>query len=175
MSNCKHPISRATRTSGVLAVVAATLAALFSFNVERAGATSWSGVEPLVSKRADVVRALGQPVEEGRGAETTLKFKVAGGVVTVAFVDAKFVANKKLSPDVEGTVLQIVLQHENSTITPESMNLKGKDGFEREDRKGGQTVYRNLRDGLAYTFLNGKLQTTRYMPSAEQYGKARVK
>ena len=93
-------------------------------------------------------------------------------MVTVAFVTARFVANKKLSRDLEGTVLQIILQHDNSNDTPESLGLKDKRGFEREERQGA-TVYSNMKEGIIYTFYGGKLKTTRYTPSSEQLGRAR--
>ncbi|HEX8920309.1 MAG TPA: hypothetical protein VF766_02455 [Pyrinomonadaceae bacterium] len=132
-------------------------------------AMDWNGIEPLKSRRADVERILGQPIA---GQDGTLHFKVMGGKVTVSFVNARFVATKKLSPEVEGTVLQIVLQHESSSETPESMGLVGNSNFEREDTQGG-TLFRNLKDGIAYTFFQGRLKTTRYSPSSKQLGKVR--
>jgi hypothetical protein len=154
--------------------VSASLA--FAFLVilsSTAMAMDWNGIEPLKSRRADVERILGQPLPPGQaGQDGTLHFKVMGGKVTVTFVNAHFVTSKKLSPDVEGTVLQIVLQHESSSETPESMGLVGNSNFEREDTQGG-IIFRNLRDGIAYTFFQGKLKTTRYSPSSKQLGKAR--
>jgi hypothetical protein len=129
-------------------------------------AAEWHGLTPLKSRRADVERELGKPMS-GETASGALNFKVAGGMVTVTFVTAKFAQTKKLSPEVEGTVLLIVLQHENSSDTPESINLVNKSGFTREE-KGVMAVYTNQRDGLTYTFFNGRLKTTRYAPSAEQ-------
>ena len=111
-------------------------------------------------------RALGNPLP-GDTASGALNFKVAGGMVTVTFVTAKFAQTKKLSPDVEGTVLLIVLQHENSSDTPESVNLVNKSGFTREE-KGVMNVYTNQKDGITYTFFNGRLKTTRYAPAADQ-------
>ena len=134
-------------------------------------AATWNGIEPLKSRRADVERALGKPVMDQPGQEGTLQFKVAGGLVTVTFVNAHFVANKKLSPELEGTVLQIVLQHDNASDTPESLGLPKKSDFQHEDIKGG-TIYRNLKDGIVYTFLGGKLITTRYSPSGDQFARA---
>jgi hypothetical protein len=52
------------------------------------------------------------------------------------------------------------------------MRLVDNKNFEREDRQGG-TVFRNLKDGIAYTFFNGRLKTTRYSASATQLGRAR--
>lgn len=138
-----------------------------------APAASWNNIEPLKSRRADVEQALGRPLRDQPGQEGTLQFKVAGGTVTIAFVTARFVANKKLSRELEGTVLQIILQHDNSNDTPESLGLKDKRGFEREERQGGAVIYSNLRDGIVYTFYNGRLKTTRYTPSSEQLARAR--
>jgi hypothetical protein len=59
------------------------------------------------------------------------------------------------------------LQHENSSDTPESVGLLNKSGFTREE-KGVMAVYTNQRDGITYTFFNGRLKTTRYAPSADQ-------
>lgn len=161
------------RVRRVWASAIASIAALLIFAPDAAAAASWNDIEPLKSRRADVERALGRPLKDQPGQEGTLQFKVAGGTVTIAFVTARFVANKKLARDLEGTVLQIILQHDNSTDTPESLGLPGKRGFEREERQQGATIYSNLRDGILYTFYNGKLKTTRYTPSSEQLGRAR--
>lgn len=139
---------------------------------QSAMAMDWNGIQPLKSRRADVERVLGQPITGQPGQDGTLHFKVMGGKVTVSFVNAHFVATKKLSPDVEGTVLQIVLQHESSSETPESMGLVGNSNFEREDTQGG-IIFRNLKDGIAYTFFQGRLKTTRYSPSSKELGKVR--
>jgi hypothetical protein len=161
---------------------------LFSFHVRRVTATiivvfaalvitssvkaaTWSGIEPLKSRRADVEGVLGKPLKDQPGAEGTLHFKVAGGIVTVVFVDARFVAAKKLAPEVEGTVRQIVLQHENSSETPESLTIAGNSNFERTEGQG-TVVYRNLKDGIVYTFIGGRLKTTYYTPSSEQWTRA---
>ena len=129
-------------------------------------AAEWHGLTPLKSRRVDVERELGTPLPPDAGGNT-LNFKVAGGLVTVTFVDAKFIQTKKLSPDVEGTVLLIVLKHENSSDTPESLGLPKKSGFTREG-KGDMTVFYNQKDGMTYTFINGRLKTTRYAPATEQ-------
>lgn len=135
--------------------------------VAPARAASWSGIEPFKSRRADVERALGAPVSAKLGDGDTLQFRVAGGLVTIAFVTRRFVETKKLDAKLEGTVLQIILQHENATDTPETLNLKSDSDFKREDR-GGVSVFRNTRDGMFYTFVNNRLKTTRYAPTAEQ-------
>jgi hypothetical protein len=134
-------------------------------------AASWSGIEPFKSTRTDVEKALGQPMGDS-GADGGLRFKVSGGMVTVHFVGSRLIETKKLQPKLEGTVLEVILQHDNSSDTPESLGLKDKKDFEREGVTGLE-VYRNLKDGLIYTFLGGKLKTTRYMPSNEQFSKNR--
>jgi hypothetical protein len=135
-------------------------------------AESWGGIQPLKSRRVDVERFLGRPLNEASGDDSTLHFNVSGGSVTVSFVSAKFVANKKLQPELEGTVLQIVLQHESSSETPDSMGLPGNRNFDRQDEKD-ITVYRNLKGGVTYTFIGGRLKTTRYSPAADQLVRAR--
>jgi len=152
-------------TRGLAALAVAVLACLFASG-QTTQAADWHGIEPLKSRRADVERELGQPLlmDTASGA---LNFKVAGGIVTVTFVTAKFAQTKKLSPAVEGTVLLIVLQHENSSDTPESINVINKSGFTREE-KGVMAVYTNQKDGITYTFFNGRLKTTRYAPAADQ-------
>jgi hypothetical protein len=154
----------------ILSVVIA-LACLVIFS-QLVKAESWNGIEPLKSRRADVERILGRPIVDQPGGDGTLHFKVAGGTVTITFVSARFVANKKLNPDVEGTVLEIVLQHDKSSDTPETMNITGNSRFERQDTQGG-SIFRNQRDGIVYTFFNGKLRTTRYTPTSTQLGRAR--
>ena len=158
--------------SGALASL--LVAFVFTSVIPSARAAAWSGIEPLKSRRADVERLLGKPVEDRPGQTGTLKFKVAGGTVTVAFIDARFVAAHRLAPALEGTVRQIVLQHESSSETPESMKLAGKGGFEREDR-GQVSVFRNARDGLAYTFIGGRLRTTYYTAASAQLAKSQTK
>lgn len=135
-----------------------------------AKAGSWNGIEPLKSRRDDVLKILGKPVHEEETG--TLHFQVSGGAVVVSFVDEKFSNTKKLRPDVVGTVLEIVLQHDGSTNTPESMKLLNNKAFVR-DATGNATVFRNPKKGIAYTFLAGKLRTTRYTFSDTQLGSAR--
>jgi len=135
-----------------------------------ARASSWQGIEPFRSRRDDVLRILGTPINENQNGPLT--FKVMGGTVSVSFVDQTFVRTKHLRPEVEGTVLQIILQHENSSDTPESMKLADNRGFTRDETKVA-VVYRNLKDGVVYTFLNGTLKTTRYTFSEAQISRAR--
>lgn len=160
-------------------VAAAVFAsALVAFVVSSASPTAraaaWNGIEPLKSRRADVERVLGKPVEDKPGQTGTLRFKVAGGAVMVAFIDARFVAAHKLSPALEGTVRQVVLQHESSSETPESMKLANNGSFEREAR-GEVMVFRNTRDGLAYTFVGGRLRTTYYTAASSQLARSQTK
>ncbi len=69
-------------------------------------------------------------------------------------------------------MLQIILQHEGSSDTPESMNLTKNRGFDHQDDHD-ISIYRNLKEGVVYTFIGGRLRTTRYTPSAEQSVRAR--
>ena len=143
------------------------LACLFAGSGQVVRAAEWHNLEPLKSRRADVERELGKPLQPESSASNSLNFKVAGGMVTVSFVTAKFVETKKLPADLEGTVLLIVLQHDNSSDTPESLELVKKSNFTREE-KAGMTVFYNGKDGITYTFINGRLKTTRFAPAAEQ-------
>jgi hypothetical protein len=138
--------------------------------VNQALAAPWNGIEPLKSRRADLERILGKPA--GEGSDGTLRFSVAGGTAIVTFVDKKFVTTKKLRPELEGTVLLIVLQHEGSSDTPESMGLTKNRSFDHEELQGA-SIFRNLKDGVAYTFINGKLRTTRFTFSTDQFSRAR--
>ena len=135
-----------------------------------ATAASWQGIEPLKSRRADVEQILGKSISVNPSGP--LLFKVLGGTVSVSFVDANFVRTKKLQPELEGTVLQIILQHENSSDTPESLKLLKNRDFDREDAKNA-VIFRNLKDGIVYTFILGNLKTTRYTFSENQIGRAR--
>ncbi|HYW74663.1 MAG TPA: hypothetical protein VE961_26800, partial [Pyrinomonadaceae bacterium] len=78
-------------------------------------AAPWNGIEPLKTRRDDVIKKLGTPV--GESSDGVLRFNVMGGSVQVIFVNEKFVATKKLRPDLIGTVLEVVLQHEHSSDT----------------------------------------------------------
>jgi hypothetical protein len=147
--------------------------ALVSVLSQAAWAESWNNIEPLKSRRADVERILGRPINTDQpGMSGTLHFIVMGGTVTVTFVTARFIANKKLYPELEGSVLEIVLQHEHSTDTPESMGLTKNSDFKRQDAQGG-SIFLNQKDGITYTFVGGQLKTTRYSPAAQQLAHAR--
>jgi len=149
----------------VVVVLAAALAVLLSAGAARAA--TWTGLEPFVSKRADVERVLGAPVADRMAADGTLEFNVSGGKVTVFFVTPKFVAAKHLPEHYADTVLQIVLQHERATDTPESMNLVNNKAFKRE-AKGEVEKYTDEKDGLIYTFVESHLKTTRYAYSMDR-------
>jgi hypothetical protein len=154
-------------SNGYRACLPALLIVCFSAETK---AGSWHGIEPLKSRRGDVLQVLGKPISDPFGGPIT--FKVSGGTVSISFVDDKFVRAKKLRPEIEGTVLQIILQHENSSDTPESMNLLKNRAFDREERKEA-LIFRNLKEGVVYTFLSGKLKTTRYTFSENQISRAR--
>jgi hypothetical protein len=150
-----------------IAIVIAIM--LFGYS-EIARAGSWQGIEPFKSRREDVLKILGPPVTEGRNGLMT--FKVAGGTASISFVDENFVRTKKLRPEIAGTVLQVILQHESSSDTPESMGLSKQKGFVRDSSRDA-VIFRNLKDGIVYTFINGRLRTTRYTFSENQISRAR--
>ncbi len=133
-------------------------------------AASWQGIEPFKTRRAEVLQILGVPISES--ADGVLRFSVSGGSVQVSFVNEKFVTAKRLRPDLAGTVLEVVLQHEHSSETAESMNLPKNKGFVR-DEMPNVVVFRNIKDGIVYTFIDGRLKTTRYTFADGQLGRAR--
>ena len=138
--------------------------------VTNVSAASWNGIEPLRSRREDVLKIMGPPVSES--SDGVLRFNVSGGSIQVSFVSERFVTNKKLRPELAGTVLEIVLQHEHSSDTAESMKLLKNGNFVRDDVRN-ISVFRNMKDGLVYTFIDGSLKTTRYAFSDAQLGRAR--
>jgi len=133
-------------------------------------AAPWGGIEPFKSRRADVIKILGEPV--GESPEGVLRFKVMGGSVQVSFVNEKFAASKKLRSEMVGTVLQIVLEHDQAPDTPESLKLQENKSFTKDETET-RTIYRNLKDGLVYTFMQGHLRTTRYTFADNQLDRAR--
>jgi hypothetical protein len=163
----KNPNIFRTRASRVIASVVVAFAALVLVS-QSVMAVGWNGIEPLKSRRADVERILGHPISEETNG--TLHFKVAGGTVSISFVNAHFVASHKLASEYQGTVLEIVLKHDNSSDTPESMNL-GKN-FVRDNERGG-IIFRNLKDGISYAFFNDRLSMTYFTASAQQLSRAR--
>ncbi|HVF41520.1 MAG TPA: hypothetical protein VM936_00820 [Pyrinomonadaceae bacterium] len=165
MSN--RNFSRARVRSAGLVLAAAAYVILSS---AQARAATWKGLEPFVSKRTDVERVLGAPVADRMDADGTLEFNVSGGKVTVFFVTPKFSAAKRLPERYNDTVLQIVLQHERATDTPESMDLVRNKSYEHRHDKGVD-VYLEPKEGIAYTFVDSHLKTTRYTYSMQQLGK----
>jgi hypothetical protein len=155
------------RGAGLVLAAAAYVILLSSAQTR---AATWKGLEPFVSKRADVERVLGAPVSDRFAEDGTLEFSVSGGKVTVFFVTPKFAAAKKLPERYADTVLQIVLQHDRATDTPESMNLVKNKSFEYRHDKGVE-VYLEPREGIAYTFVESRLKTTRYSYSSQQLAK----
>jgi hypothetical protein len=162
MSNINFCRARLRGAGLVLAVAAYVI-----LSSAQTRAATWKGLEPFVSKRADVERVLGAPVADRLAEDGTLEFNVAGGKVTVFFVTPKFIATKRLPAHYEGTVLQIVLQHEHATDTPESMNLVTNKSFKREAR-GSVEKYTDEKEGLIYTFVESHLKTTRYAYSTDR-------
>jgi len=133
-------------------------------------AGSWNGIEPFKTRRECVMKIMGPPVRES--AVGMLRYKVSGGSVQISFTDEKFVANKKLRPELAGTVLEIVLQHEHSSDTAESLKLLKNRDFIRDDVRN-ISIYRNIKDGIVYTFIDGTLKTTRYTFADTQLVRAR--
>src|SRR5687768_5596537 len=146
---------KTSRARGSLALRFSIAVLVLGFCSSTVRAASWQGIEPFKSRRADVLQALGKPVGDPFGGPLT--FKILGGTASVSFVDANFVRAKKLQPELEGTVLQIILQHESSSDTPDSMGLPKNRGFTREDARDA-LIFLNLKEGVVYTFLNGRLK-----------------
>src|SRR5712691_5794887 len=125
-------MTRATESRQVFLVTIVTIVTclagvIFAINVD---AASWNGIEPLKTRREDVVKILGQPISESP--DGVLRFNVSGGSVQVSFVNEKFVTTKKLRSELAGTVLEIVLQHEHSSDTAESLSLLKNRDFIRD-------------------------------------------
>ena len=135
-----------------------------------AHAKAWNGIEPFKTTRAEVIKILGAPI--GESPDGVVRFKVMGGSVQVSFVNEKFVKSKRLRPELVGTVLLVVLEHERSSDTPESLKLAENKAFVRDESKA-TTIFRNLKEGLTYTFIDGTLRTTRYTFADDQLSKAR--
>lgn len=144
----------------------------FSFAFDGQAAV-WNSLEPLKSRRADVEKVLGQPLNDKADEAGALHFKVAGGMVMVAFVTAKFVADKKLPSNYEGTVLQIILQHDHASDTPEILKVANNPNFDKIADKD-VIIYRNNKSGIAYTFVKDQLKTTRYFYTAAQVNGAQT-
>ena len=155
---------RASLLTAILVVSVLVCASLAT----EVSAASWNGIEPFKTRRDEVLKIMGQPV--GESADGVLRFSVSGGSVQVSFVNERFVTAKKLRPELAGTVLEIVLQHEHSSNTAESMNLLKDRDFIRDDVRN-ISIFRNIKDGLIYTFIDGSLKTTRYTFTDGQAGR----
>ena len=145
-------LRRISATALFLALAAASSAA----------AATWKGIEPLKSRRADVLRILGKPTAEN-AADASMRFATPEGSATVSLVTRDFAAQKGWAPELEGTVVQILLQHEGSKETPKSLRLDGNPRFDREVR-GPAVFYRNRKEGVIRIFTNGKLATSIFAP-----------
>lgn len=133
-------------------------------------AATWNGIEPFKTRRDEVVKTMGQPLSETT--DGAMRFNVSGGSVQITFVTEKFVASKRLRPDLAGTVLEVVLQHEHSSDTPESLKLLTNRDFVRDDIRN-ISIFRNPKAGMVYTFIDSHLTTTRYTFEDAQLGRAR--
>jgi hypothetical protein len=158
-----------SRASLVTAILVVSVLACASFATD-VHAASWNGIEPFKSRRDDVLKILGKSVSESP--DGVLRFNVSGGSVQVSFVNERFVTAKRLRPELAGTVLEIVLQHEHSSDTAESLKLLKNRDFIRDDARSIST-FRNPKDGIVYTFIDGTLKTTRYTFADGQLGRAR--
>jgi hypothetical protein len=158
-----------SRASLVTAILVVSVLACASFATD-IRAASWNGIESFKSRRDDVLKILGKPVSESP--DGILRFNVSGGSVQVSFVNERFVTAKRLRPELVGTVLEIVLQHEHSSDTPESMNLLKNRDFIRDNVRN-ILIFRNIKAGIVYTFIDGTLKTTRYTFADGQLGRAR--
>jgi hypothetical protein len=161
----KNTVFRRAGARAIAFGFSAALVVLLSAGAARAA--TWKGLEPFVSTRADVERALGVPAADRYSTDWSLEYEVAGGRVTIFFVTPKFIATKKLPAHYEGTVLQIVLQHQSAQDTPESMNLVTNKAYKREGA-GGVEKYSDEKEGIFYTFVESRLKTTRYSYSMDR-------
>jgi hypothetical protein len=151
------------------AILAASVLACACFATV-GSAAPWNGMEPFKTTRNEVLKIMGPPVSES--IDGVMRFNVSGGSVQISFVNEKFVTAKKLRPELAGSVLEIVLQHGHSTDTAESMKLLKNRDFIRDDVRN-ISVFRNIKDGIVYTFIEGRLKTTRYTFADSQLSKAR--
>jgi hypothetical protein len=143
------------RTLGIASILIAAA-------VSTASAATWKGIEPLKSRRDDVIRILGKPASEN-SANASMAFATREGAATVSFVTQDFAALKGWPAELEGTVVQILLQHENSKDTPKSLGLEGNRKIDREVR-GDSVFYRDRKEGIIRIFKGNKLVTTIYAP-----------
>ena len=162
--------TRVSNVQSALPVLVMAFVVLMLAAQQEAQAATWKGLEPLVSKRADVERVLGPPTADRLAKDGTLQFEAPEGAVTVFFVTPKFIAARKLPPRLEGTVLLILVRYTSSRETPGSMKLPANQDFERQV-SGPTEIYTNPKDGIYHTFVESRLMTTRYSYSAERFTK----
>jgi hypothetical protein len=163
-------MKRAAKVSPRFGVIGIAFAFTLIFSSAPARAAAWNGIEPFKTHRDEVIKILGAPV--GESPDGVMRFNVMGGSVQVSFVNDKFVNAKKLRTELAGTVLEIVLQHEHSSDTPETLKLLNNRVFTRDETKTS-TIFRNMKEGIIYTFVEGMLRTTRYTFADYQLAKAR--
>ena len=86
--------------------------------------------------------------------------------------DASEIFDGPLFEQVLKRVLEIILQHEHSSDTPESMSLLKNKEFVRDEVQNA-SIFRSNKSGMVYTFVDGKLRTTRFTFSEAQLAKMR--
>ena len=163
-------MKRAAKLSSRYGVIAIVFVTALIFSSAPARAAAWNGIEPLKSRRDEVIKILGAPV--GESPEGVMRFNVMGGSVQISFVNDKFVNTKKLKPELAGTVLEIVLLHERSSDTPETLKLLNNHAFTHDETRTSK-IFRNIKEGIIYTFVDGMLRSTRYTFADDQLAKAR--
>jgi hypothetical protein len=52
------------------------------------------------------------------------------------------------------------------------LGLTTNSNFKHDDGPGNVAKYTNLKDGIVYTFVGGKLKTTYFTPSSAQWSRA---
>jgi hypothetical protein len=87
-------MKRAANLSPRYGVIAIAFVAALIFSSVPARAAAWNGIEPLKTRRDEVVKLLGAPI--GESPDGVMRFNVMGGSVQVSFVNDKFVTAKKL-------------------------------------------------------------------------------
>ena len=160
----------AAKLSRRYSVIAIAFVFVLILSSAPARAAAWNGLEPFKTRRDEVIKILGAPV--GESPDGVMRFNVMGGSVQISFVNDKFVNAKKLRTELAGTVLEIVLQHDHSTDTAESMKLLKNRDFIHDDVRN-ISIFRNIKDGIVYTFIDGRLKTTRYTFADSQLIRAR--
>src|SRR5437763_14695614 len=94
-------------------VVALAFVFALIFTPAPARAAVWNGIQPLKTRRDEVVKIPGAPI--GESPDGVMRFNVMGGSVHLSFVNDNFVTAKKLRPELSGPALEILLQHEHSS------------------------------------------------------------